>query len=116
MGFLGLLLPAVLASFFSLVPLASTFFSCDVDTSLSIVVSFVVFFAIVEKHTLGSSEEEDMAEEIDPDPEKTDQIGRIASFDNAIKCELCDMWSNSPLQFNTHKKSQKHVRKMEDLD
>ena len=55
-----------------------------------------VLYTIVEKHTLGSSEEEDMADEIDPDPEKTDQLGQIASFDNAIKCELCDIWSNNP--------------------
>ena len=53
-----------------------------------------------------------MVDELEPDPEKTDQIGRIASFDNAIKCELCDIWSSSPLQFNTHKKRKMHVRKV----
>ena len=57
---------------------------------------------------LGSSEEEDMTD--DPETDDIYQDGRITSFDNAIKCEICGSWCNSPSQFDDHKKSKRHRR------
>jgi len=46
----------------------------------------------------------------DPDPEDVYQDGRIASFDHAIECKLCDRWVKSPKQFDTHMRSKGHRR------
>ena len=51
----------------------------------------------------------------DPETDDIYQDGRIASFDNAIKCEICERWSNSPTQFDIHTKSKAHKRAVMNL-